>query len=203
MSVLSNKELKEQKSELRRGLKSKRSELDENSRLNLDSEIQSRFLALRQYALCDTVFTYVSKDTEVDTTAVIRAAWANGKKVAVPKCVDNNELEFYYIESMDDLEEGFCGLKEPVEGKCQKVGDYSKGICIVPGLSFDAEGYRLGYGKGYYDRFLVKFGGVTVGFCYSSCIKWKLPRDQYDRAVDIIITDRYVRNTGGKPYYNL
>ena len=84
MSVNHN-DIREIKTDLRSGFKSKRNEMPEHIKLNMDSEIQSRFLTLRQYAKCDTVFTYVSKDLEVDTYAIIRAAWANGKKVAVPK----------------------------------------------------------------------------------------------------------------------
>lgn len=194
MSVNHN-DLREVKSDLRSGFKNKRNEMPEHIKLNMDSEIQSRFLTLRQYAKCDTVFTYVSKDLEVDTYAIIRAAWANGKKVAVPRCIEDCKMDFYYIESMEDLEEGAFGVKEPVESRCRKVSDLSRGLCIVPGLSFDAEGYRLGYGKGYYDRFLSKFGGETVGLCYSNCIKWKLPHGKYDRAVDVIVTDRYIRRT--------
>ena len=194
MSVNHN-DIREIKTDLRSGFKSKRNEMPEHIKLNMDSEIQSRFLTLRQYAKCDTVFTYVSKELEVDTFAIIRAAWANGKKVAVPKCVENHQMDFYYIESMDDLEDGAFGVKEPIVDKCKKVVDFSKGLCIVPGLSFDAEGYRLGYGKGYYDRFLSRFGGYTVGLCYSNCIKWKLPHGKYDRAVDVIVTDRYIRRT--------
>ncbi len=196
MSV-NNNDIREVKSDLRSGFKNKRSSMSEHLKLNMDSEIQSRFLTLRQYSFCDTVFTYVSKDIEVDTLAIIRAAWANGKRVAVPRCIkDTREMDFYYIESMDDLEEGSFGVLEPIEEKCEKVTDFSKGLCIVPGLSFDAEGYRLGYGKGYYDRFLSRFGGETVGLCYSNCIKWKLPHGRYDRAVDMIVTDRYIRRTG-------
>ena len=201
MSVNHN-DIREIKTDLRSGFKSKRNEMPEHIKLNMDSEIQSRFLTLRQYAKCDTVFTYVSKDLEVDTYAIIRAAWANGKKVAVPKCIEDSKRDFYYIESMDDLEDGSFGVKEPVESKCKKVADLSRGLCIVPGLSFDAEGYRLGYGKGYYDRFLSKFGGETVGLCYSNCIKWKLPHGKYDRAVDVIVTDRYIRRTSATPTGN-
>lgn len=192
-------DIREVKSALRTGFKSKRSSMPENIKLDMDSEIQSRLLTLRQYASCKTLFTYVSKDIEVDTFALIKAAWANGKRVAVPKCItDTGDMVFYYIKSPDDLELGAFGVMEPIEDKCVKVKDFSKGLCIVPGLSFDAEGYRLGYGKGYYDRFLSKFGGDTVGLCYSNCIKWKLPHGYYDQPVDLIVTDRYVRRTGRK-----
>lgn len=196
---VNNNDIREVKSDLRSGFKSKRSSMPEDVKLNMDSEIQSRFLTLRQYAACNTVFTYVSKDIEVDTYAIIRAAWANGKRVAVPRCItDTREMEFYYITKMEDLVPGAFGVMEPDELKCNKVTDFSKGLCIVPGLSFDAEGYRLGYGKGYYDRFLSKFSGDTVGLCYSNCIKWKLPHGYYDRPVDVIVTDRYIRRTSKK-----
>lgn len=196
---LNNNDIREVKSDLRSGFKNKRSIMSEEVKFNMDSEIQSRFLTLRQYSACSTVFTYVSKDIEVDTFAIIRAAWANGKRVAVPKCIPNTrDMAFYYITKIEDLEPGAFGVMEPNESKCEKVTDYSKGLCIVPGLSFDAEGYRLGYGKGYYDRFLAKFNGDTVGLCYSSCIKWKLPHGYYDRPVDMIVTDRYIRRTAKK-----
>ena len=194
-----NNDIRRIKSELRQGYKTKRADMSEKIKLEMDSEIQSRFLTLRQYIYCKTVFTYVSKDIEVDTLSIIRAAWANGKRVAVPRCVtETREMDFFYITNMSDLEEGAFGVLEPIADKCEKVTDFSKGLCIVPGLSFDAEGYRLGYGKGYYDRFLSKFQGDTVGLCYSNCIKWKLPHGYYDKPVDLIVTDRYIRRTGKK-----
>ena len=116
MSVNNNSnDIREVKSDLRSGFKNKRIGMTEEQKLNMDSEIQSRFLTLRQYASCSTVFTYVSKDIEVDTFAIIRAAWANGKRVAVPRCVkDSREMDFYYIECMEDLEEGSFGVREPI-----------------------------------------------------------------------------------------
>ncbi len=198
MSV-NNGDIRKVKTDLRNGFKTKRTDMPENVKISMDSEIQSRFLTLRQYIYCKTVFTYVSKDIEVDTLSIIRAAWANGKRVAVPRCVtETREMDFFYITNMSDLEEGAFGVLEPIADKCEKVTDFSKGLCIVPGLSFDAEGYRLGYGKGYYDRFLSKFQGDTVGLCYSNCIKWKLPHGYYDKPVDLIVTDRYIRRTGKK-----
>ena len=194
-----NNDIRRIKSELRQGYKTKRADMSEKIKLEMDSEIQSRLLTLRQYMKCKTLFTYVSKDMEVDTFAIIRAAWANGKAVAVPRCVpQTREMEFYYIKNTDDLAPGAFGVYEPIPERCTLVTDFSSGLCIVPGLSFDAEGYRLGYGKGYYDRFLSVFGGDTVGLCYSNCIKWTLPHGYYDRPVDVIVTDRYMRRTSKK-----
>ena len=75
----------------------------------------------------------------------------------------------------------------------QKVTDFSDAVCLVPGLTFDPDGNRLGYGKGYYDRFLRDFNGKTVGVCYASFVKWNIPSDKYDVPVQYLLTDGYLR----------
>lgn len=190
------KNIKEVKINLRARYRHFRENMNPEQKLELDSTIQSRLLALVEYSKADTIFTYVSKSIEVDTISLIKAALANRKLVAVPRCVpDTYDMEFYYITSLNDLEKGMFGVPEPVPGKCPLVTDYSKGLCIVPGLSFDAQGYRLGYGKGYYDRFLADFFGSTVGICYSGCVQWNLPHGYYDKPVDLLITEKYIRRT--------
>ena len=187
-------EIKAEKTELRKTFGLSRAKLDREKKLDYDAEIQSRVLALREYIDTDIVFTYVSLDTEASTIGLIYAAWANGKRVAVPRCdPKTTQMEFYIINSFDDLEAGQYNIPEPIAERCEKVTDFSHGLCVVPGLSFDAEGYRLGYGRGYYDRFLKQFRGTSVGLCYSSYVKFKLPRSEYDMPVDIISTERYLR----------
>ncbi len=187
-------EIKAEKTELRKTFGLSRAKLDREKKLDYDAEIQSRVLALREYIDTDIVFTYVSLDTEASTIGLIYAAWANGKRVAVPRCEPKTtQMEFYIINSFDDLETGQYNIPEPIAERCEKVTDFSHGLCVVPGLSFDAEGYRLGYGRGYYDRFLKQFRGKSVGLCYSSYVKFKLPRSEYDMPVDIISTERYLR----------
>ena len=188
------KNIREIKINLRARYRQFRERLGEDQKIALDSTIQSRLLALREYAAADTIFTYVSKPIEVDTIALIKAALANHKLVAVPRCVPNTyDMQFCYITSLDDLEKGSFGVLEPVASRCRPVTDFYRGFCIVPGLSFDAQGYRLGYGKGYYDRFLAEFSGDTIGICYSGCVQWNLPHGYYDRPVDILITEKYIR----------
>ena len=191
-----NQDVKAEKMELRAGFKGSRRALDREKKIDYDAEIQSRVLALRSYASTDIIFTYISRDIEIETRGIIYAAWANGKRVAVPRCIPGtNDMDFYIIKSFDDREPSHYGLLEPKPEKCAKVTDHSHGLCVVPGLSFDAEGYRLGYGRGYYDRFLKGFNGVSVGLCYSAGVKWKLPRGEYDVPVDMIATERYLRYT--------
>ncbi|WP_085833999.1 5-formyltetrahydrofolate cyclo-ligase [Clostridium merdae] len=193
------KNIKEIKTGLRSKYRRLREDLSEEEKRSLDSEIQSRLLSLREYSQADTVFTYISKELEVDTLAIVRAAWANQKRVAVPRCIPGTrDMEFYYIRSWQDLEPASFGVMEPVVERCERVEDESKGFCLVPGFSFDVQGFRLGYGGGYYDRFLSRFGGFTVGICYSFCVQWNLPHGYYDRSVDLLVTEKYVRRTSAK-----
>lgn len=193
---MSVSDVKAEKTELRTSIRKLRSRIDPEKKAEYDAEIQSRVLAHRSYFSSEIIFTYAAMDSEVDTFGIIHAAFANGKQVAVPKCSQGtNEMTFYIISSTDDLAPGYFGILEPKTDVCTPVTNYSAGLCVVPGLSFDAEGYRLGYGRGFYDRFLKQFGGVSIGLCYSSCVKWKLPRGAYDVPVDVIATERYLRNT--------
>ena len=195
------KNIKEVKKNLRARYRQFRERMSVEQKIALDSNIQSRLLALNEYAGAETLFTYVSKSIEVDTIALIKAALANHKRVAVPRCVpDTYDMEFYYITSLDDLRKGTYGVMEPNPLECQPVPADAVGLCIVPGLSFDAQGFRLGYGKGYYDRFLAQFRGDTVGICYAGCVQWNLPHGYYDKPVDVLITEKYIRRMANQQH---
>lgn len=188
------KNIKEVKSGLRAKYRQYRERLSPEQKSAFDRVIRGRLFALREYAKADTVFTYVSKPIEVDTLALIAAVFSAGKRVAVPRCVPGTyDMEFYEIRSMEDLAPGSFGVLEPIPEKCALVPAHTPGLCVVPGLSFDTQGYRLGYGKGYYDRFLAEFQGPTVGICYAGCIQWNLPHGYYDKPVDLLITEKYIR----------
>lgn len=177
------------KQKLRAESKLYRNELSSNEKAELDSKISVRLFNTWQYKSCEVLLTYVSTEIEVDTREIISRALADGKRVAVPRCVDNTRLmDFYFIKDFDDLEGGYMGVLEPIPEKCEKMTDFSKGLCIVPALMFDLYGYRLGYGKGYYDRFLSNFCGETLGICYNRCVREKLPHGKFDKCVERIIT---------------
>lgn len=191
--------LKEYKIDLRKKYRSIRETMDKDKKGMMDRKIERRFLLLDKYERSNIIFTYVSKEIEVDTYRIMNEAWLDKKLVAVPKCnATNRSMDFYIIKSLDDLEKGMFGVYEPIESKCELVTDFSSGVCIVPGFCFDTYGYRLGYGQGYYDRFLPRFKGTTVGLCYSNCTNFKLPHGKYDRVVDVLVTDKYV-----KKFYHL
>lgn len=177
------------KQKLRAESKLYRNELSSNEKAELDSKISDRLFNTWQYKSCEVLLTYVSTEIEVDTREIISRALADGKRVAVPRCIDSTRLmDFYFIKDFDDLESGYMGVLEPIPEKCEKMTDFSKGLCIVPALMFDLYGYRLGYGKGYYDRFLSNFCGETLGICYNRCVREKLPHGKFDKCVERIIT---------------
>ena len=183
---------------LRKHYKEMRAKMTAEYKRSLDIEIASRFLSTWEYMSAKTVLIYVSRPDEVDTRRIIYSAFANGKKVAVPKCEEKGIMSFYLISSMDDLYEGYNKILEPDTSKCTRLANFENSICVVPGLTFDPQGYRLGFGGGYYDRFLENYKGVSAGLCYGSFVKWNLPAEDHDLPVDLLITDRYARHTSDK-----
>ncbi len=189
-------DIREYKKSLRRRYREKRQAITGKYRDELDINILNRVTKLNQYRECSLVLSYVSMRDEADTRRLIERALADGKRVAVPRCVPNTrKMEFYYIESLSQLEPGTFGVDEPLAQKEKAVEDFSNSICIVPGICFDKKGYRLGYGMGYYDRFLCNYSGVTIGICYSVCTKYNLIHGRYDCRSDIVVTEKYVNRT--------
>lgn len=182
------------KAELRERYKQIRRSMSPEEKQAYDRNIAGRVVSLWQYKSCRLLLTYVSTPIEVDTIGIIRRALADGKRVAVPRCVPGTyNMEFYYIRGLHDLEKGSFGVLEPDPARCEKLTNFTDGLCLVPALCYDWKGFRLGYGKGYYDRFLNGFGGHIIGICYSGCICRKLPHGRFDRPVELLVTDRYLR----------
>ena len=143
---------------------------------------------LIQSKICDdydTVLVYVSTLEEVDTIHLIKY-FILRKKIAVPK-IENGTMNFYYINDLSELKMGYFNILEPITNN--KVIDFSNSICITPGICFSKDGFRIGYGGGYYDRFFSKHKLYSVGLCYKECLVNKIEVDKYDKKVDVIITD--------------
>ena len=104
---------------------------------------------------------------------------------------------FDYVQFYRKNRDLSAEIKEKIKSSLQRAKNSFKQL-FVPGMVFDVSGYRIGYGKGYYDRFLSEFTGTTAGICYSNCVKWKMPRGFYDRSVDILVTDRYFRKCSSR-----
>ena len=184
------------KTELRQKYRSLRQSMPPEIKEERDRAIAAQVRRLWQYQSNRILLIYVSTAIEVDTIRIINQALEDGKKVAVPRCVpDTRNMEFYYIDSIDDLAPGMFGVLEPAVNPEKLYDERDCGLCIVPAFSYDWNGYRLGYGKGYYDRFLSRFEGNIVGICYSDCVQKSLPHGRYDRPVELLVTEKYLRRT--------
>lgn len=184
------------KAELRQKYRSLRQSMPQEIKEQKDATIAAQVRRLWQYQRNNVLLIYVSTPIEVDTFRIIRQALEDGKRVAVPRCVpDTRNMEFYYIDSTDELSPGMFGVLEPEVNPERLYVESDAGLCIVPAFSYDWRGYRLGYGKGYYDRFLSRFEGNMVGICYSECVQRSLPHGRFDRPVELLVTESYLRRT--------
>lgn len=182
------------KTNLRNKYKQLRREMLPAVKMRHDDSIRRRLQGLYQYKNAKILLTFVSTAIEVDTRTLITEALTEGKQVAVPRCVDGaREMEFYLIRSLDDLEPRTFGVLEPVPERCEMLRGFAGSICIVPGLAFDHAGYRLGYGKGYYDRFLSAYPKAKIGIVYSCCMTHRLIHGKFDVPVDLLVTEKYLR----------
>lgn len=168
---------------LRKIYKKKRDSI-ENKSLK-DNIIFNKIITNKDILSCDTLLIYVSFNSEVNTINIIKH-FIKTKRIAVPKII-NSEMKFCYIESLNDLSVGTYNILEPTN--TNYVQNFKNSICIVPALCFDKNNYRVGYGKGYYDKFLNNINIKTIGLCYKECITNKIDCDKYDKKIDYVITD--------------
>ena len=167
------------------------------SKQTLDRKIKNKLLNLWAVREAQTVLCYVSTEIEVDTREFIDVLLQMGKRVAVPRCEgEKSEMNFYYIESLSELSPGSFGVDEPDPKRSIMVGKTEGSVCIVPAFMFDKKGYRLGYGKGYYDRYLSRYNGSAIGVCYSANLQEELFHGKYDRVVDLVVTDKEILTIG-------
>ena len=186
-------ELREQKAALRRQLKAQREALPAEDMLTWDSAITERVLSSEAFRQSDVVFAYHSVGKEVDTLTIIETALHTGKQVALPRCGKQGEMSFYLIEGRQDLTAGKYGIPEPA-AHCAAAAATHRSLCLVPGLAFDLQGYRIGYGGGYYDRFLKAFAGTSVGLARECMLCKDLPKEDLDSAVDALVTPNGWKN---------
>ena len=180
-----------EKQRLREERLAAREALSEQERSVLDDRITQKLLATSEYAEATTVLTYVSVSSEVSTRMFIECALRDGKTVAVPRCLPGHCLEFVAITSLDQLIAAPFGLLEPPkELPALTEEQMNASICIVPALLVDIKGYRLGYGAGFYDRFLSTYPGKKICLAYQQNLsRTMLPHTAFDVAVDEVITE--------------
>lgn len=137
-----------------------------------------------------TIGITISHKPEVDTISFIEELWQLGKKVAVPKCnPKTREMSFYVIETFAQLETVYMHLREPIPERCEFVDANDMDVILVPGVVFDEAGYRIGYGGGYYDRYVLNYKkGKLISLLFDEQIVHHVPTEAHDCPVDIIVT---------------
>ncbi|MGN1412184.1 MAG: 5-formyltetrahydrofolate cyclo-ligase [Oscillospiraceae bacterium] len=182
--------INDRKKLLREDFKNIRKSLDNKS--DLDNQIFENLIKSVDFSKFKSVIVYVSFGLEVDTLALIEYLRERNVDVYSPRCyIQDKSMKFFNINKENSLVKGAYNILEPVENSSNELIDFSESICIVPALSFDRFGYRLGWGGGYYDRFLALHKDIfKLGLVYSSCLSDTLPKDDYDISVDMVLTEK-------------
>ncbi|MFQ3542772.1 5-formyltetrahydrofolate cyclo-ligase [Halobacillus rhizosphaerae] len=159
-------------------------------RLEISKLILNRLFSSKIWKASSVIGVTISKGDEWPTLPIIQKAWDQGKTVVVPKCVPNKkELIFYKITDLSQLEVVYYGLKEPDPSKTVLVQKQAIELLLVPGLLFNEDGYRIGFGGGYYDRYLEKYVGETISLASEKQLQEQIPIESFDIPVQFICTE--------------
>ena len=169
-----------------------RSLIRQKKRAMTDAEIQEKsdklaelFAASDAYRNAKTVYGYLPYNQEVRTVPMLQRAMEDGKRVAVPK-VFGDDMKFIFISDLSRVEKGYAGIPEPVDDG--PVADDPTALVLMPGLAFDREGHRIGYGGGFYDRFLAQEPDhPTLALCYDFQMQDALETEEFDIPVDTVL----------------
>lgn len=149
------------------------------------AELTEKFLRLPAYREARSIYGYLSYNQEVRTLPLLRQAQADGKRVAVPK-VFGTEMRFLWLDDLDAVAEGYCHIPEPIADG--PAADDPRALVLMPGLAFDREGRRMGYGGGFYDRFLAaEPDHPTAALCYGFQLLPRLDTEEHDVPVDTVL----------------
>ncbi len=155
-------------------------EIEEKSRL-----LGQQLAECQVYRQAQTVYGYLPYNQEVRTVPILEQALKDGKRVAVPKCY-GEEMRFIYLDDLTQVAPGYAGIPEPIADG--PVAEDKTALVLMPGLAFDPQGHRIGYGGGFYDRFLAEEPDhPTVALCYNFQMMEHLETEEFDIPVDIVL----------------
>ncbi|PTC12853.1 5-formyltetrahydrofolate cyclo-ligase [Bacillus wiedmannii] len=183
--------MREEKVRLRKQIIEHMNSLSEERYTTLSEQIAFLLYAQKEWAEAKTVGITLSMENEVNTYAIIEKAWEEGKKVVVPKCnKETRTMSFRQISNFDQLEIVYMNLREPIPARTEEVNADDIDLQIVPGVAYTERGERIGYGGGYYDRYLLHYKGKTLSLAYSFQIVEHIPVEPFDKNVEKIITEK-------------
>lgn len=181
----------ESKKDIRRIIKEKRSSITEEERERLNQTIYNKAIDSEYYKNAKTIFIFISFNDEVDTLRIIKKSLEDGKMVCVPKVISKEEgMVAVRINDFKDMTLSNYGILEPKD-TTNIVKENLVDLTFVPGLAFDKKGGRVGYGGGFYDRFMknMKKDSKKIGLAYSFQVLDEVPMEKHDLFIDGIITD--------------
>ncbi len=174
-----------EKAALRKQIKEKKRAMTQEQIESASRRLGELFRTHPLYIAAETVYFYLPYNQEVRTVPMLEQAIRDGKRVAVPKCY-GDEMRFIYIEELSGIAKGFCNIPEPIADG--PVAEDKNALVLMPGLAFDKEGHRIGYGGGFYDRFLAKEPGhPTIALCYGFQMVEHLQTEAFDVPVDAVL----------------
>lgn len=179
-----------EKKELRRRVREELSALGQSELVRSDNALFARFLALPQVEAAKTIFAFWGiPGKEPDTSRLIGELVKRGKTVGLPRMLPEHRMEVRRYDPDRPLVKVSFGISEPGED-CPLLGRENIDLVLVPAVCYDRRGYRLGFGGGYYDRWLENFSGVTVGLCREAVLRETVPTEAHDAKVELLLTER-------------
>lgn len=195
MNSITYKSVAEQKNELRKRARLVRSAIDEKTIIEISELICESIASLPEFTEADALFCYSALNGEILTDSLVNIARSYGKAVAFPKCREGGKMDFMLVRDSHDMSVGAFGIIEPKDScKIAFPSDFRRVLCILPGLVFGRDGHRIGYGKGFYDRYFEnKTDGVTLlGICPHVLVEDFVPHGEFDVRADIIVSEKEV-----------
>lgn len=173
------------KQELRQAIRARKRAMTEEDILRRSEILAEKFARSDAYQAAKTIYGYLPYNQEVRTVPMLRRALEEGKRVAVPK-VYGDDMKFIYLDDLSQVAKGYAGIPEPVADG--PVAQDETALVLMPGLAFDRAGHRIGYGGGFYDKFLAREPHhPTVALCYDFQVMDRLETEEFDIPVDLVI----------------
>ncbi len=173
------------KKELRRVIREQKRAMTEAQIISASERLGELFAASEAYRQAKSIYGYLPYNQEVRTVPMLEQAIRDGKRVAVPKCY-GDEMRFIWMDDLSQVEKGYAGIPEPIADG--PVADDECALVLMPGLAFDQDGHRIGYGGGFYDRFLANEPNhPTLALCYDFQMLEHLETEEFDIPVDTVL----------------
>ena len=173
------------KKELRRAIRERKRAMTEEEIVSRSAKLGVLFTQSDAYKNAKTIYGYLPYNQEVRTVPMLEQALKDGKRVAVPK-VYGDEMKFLYLDDLTKVSKGYAGIPEPIADG--PVADDTTALVLMPGLAFDPQGHRIGYGGGFYDKFLAaEPNHPTLALCYEFQMLPALDTEEHDIPVDTVL----------------